>query len=792
MKKAFQTTIKNKFRSFSPKTKTFIKLCAVMAILACGPSPMDYAEYFSLFYPENANTPAATKPYYFSTNFLNEEPYFYEETPSPKAETVEETENINAWEAYLKSKVSRDVIKSSLYGESKLSLLASKVSAFDKAASLYLVFAQEAESATPHKVNYWEESPAVDSLKIVDLIDKAQEGFQNATNDFLKERYLFQKIKLSGEIGRYDNLIDDFAANSRAIKRKSFISDWSKSRVAGATMALGDTANAVLMFAQIFNDCPSRRFAADLSVRRISPKFFAEALELATKSDEKANVLALQGIQPLQDGLDILEKMYDLNPKHPLLELVFAREINKNEMAFFADKNSTVYGNFDNYYDDNYKIDQAKVDAQHKKGETYLEKLLSFSEKLNSDGKVENPQFWNLSTAYFLYLKNDTKAALELLNGIKVDGNVKLKKQVEFLTFEMMDKTPSDETEQKMLNTVATFTDIKEYRDNNLLLKMSETLANYYANKKEEKKSGWFWSCSDNSDGGQGNFVKAFLAHSIAAGSDYGRGYQIGTSHNALIDTCSSDFLHKLIAFTQRKDLNINDKKLVELSNLKADYMNLALARRQVSESKFAEASETFKLVSALTLTNNGFAENFESEAKDINLGKSGAKDSPANFVSKLAVLQSKTNEKNASAEDWYAYGKGLYNLSYYGQAWILTQRGKSTADLEYNDELKSDYYLTENARKAFEKALSLNPDQELAAKICYAGALCERNQYLVKYYSERPDDYAQEEAYTAKMRKNELSKYRTFFTKLWKNYQNTQYQKMVLKECETYANFVK
>jgi len=49
-----------------------------MAIVACGPSPMDYAEYFSLFYPENASTPPATKPYYFSTSFLNEEPYFYE------------------------------------------------------------------------------------------------------------------------------------------------------------------------------------------------------------------------------------------------------------------------------------------------------------------------------------------------------------------------------------------------------------------------------------------------------------------------------------------------------------------------------------------------------------------------------------------------------------------------------------------------------------------------------------------------------------------------------------------
>jgi hypothetical protein len=378
------------------------------------------------------------------------------------------------------------------------------------------------------------------------------------------------------------------------------------------------------------------------------------------------------------------------------------------------------------------------------------------------------------------------------LNGIKVDGNPKLKKQVEFLAFELMDKAPSDQTEQKMLNTVASFADIKEFRDNNLLLKMSETLANYYLNKKEDKKNGWFWSCSDDSDGVQGNFVKAFLAHSIAAGSDYGNGYQIGTTHNALIDTCSIDFLEKLIAFSQNKDLNINDKKLVELSNLEFDYMNLALARRQVLESEFEDASETLKLIPVQTLSANGFDENFASEAKDINLGKSAVKETPLIFVKKLADLKAKTSQKDASAADWYAYGKGLYNLSYYGQAWILTQRGKSTSDLEYQDEIKTDYYLTENARKAFEMALSLKSDKELAAKICYAGALCERNQYLVKYYSEKPNDYNQTDAYFAKMKKNELPKYRTFFTKLWKNYQDTQYQKMVLKECETYANFVK
>ena len=90
MKKTFLVSIQKKYRNFSLKTKTLFKFCTVLAILACGPSPIDYAEYFSLFYPENANTPIDTKPYYYSTMVLNEDPYYYEENP---VESIEQKEN---------------------------------------------------------------------------------------------------------------------------------------------------------------------------------------------------------------------------------------------------------------------------------------------------------------------------------------------------------------------------------------------------------------------------------------------------------------------------------------------------------------------------------------------------------------------------------------------------------------------------------------------------------------------------------------------------------------------------
>ena len=61
------------------------------------------------------------------------------------------------------------------------------------------------------------------------------------------------------------------------------------------------------------------------------------------------------------------------------------------------------------------------------------------------------------------------------------------------------------------------------------------------------------------------------------------------------------------------------------------------------------------------------------------------SKETPVVFVKKLAELKAKTSQKDATQ---LLIGmntvRGFITLSYYGQAWILTQRGKSTADLEY------------------------------------------------------------------------------------------------------------
>jgi hypothetical protein len=66
-------------------------------------------------------------------------------------------------------------------------------------------------------------------------------------------------------------------------------------------------------------------------------KFQEKALSYCQNDAEKAAVYALCAIQPLEDGLPMLKKIVELNPKNNLIELITAREINKNEYYSLSD-----------------------------------------------------------------------------------------------------------------------------------------------------------------------------------------------------------------------------------------------------------------------------------------------------------------------------------------------------------------------------------------------------------------------------------------------------------------------
>lgn len=777
-------------------SKTSVKILAVFVILACGPIPLDLGEFFSLFYPENATSPTETNPYFYTPLVLNEdtEAYYTAAEEGKPKESLEQKLNVEAWQGHLKNKVGAKELQMGLYESGKLLGLVKKVKSIDAEAASYLQFCAEVDGNSPVQRYYWEEPVPVDSSKLVALYNQALSEKLQASSAFLKERYEFQFIKLGAILGLNKEVLDASKKGAISVKDQTFISEWSESRLAGIKMAMGDTAKAVCQFAQVFAKSPTRRYQADLSVRRLSTKWFEESLVFAKSDDEKANVYALWAIQPFQDGLHLGEKIYALNPNHPMLELVFAREINKNEKTFFAERNARIYIFDTKYTDDEGKIDEIKIDKAQKEGEQYIVQLQGFANTVLSEEKNKSLDFWRLSLAYLYYLKGDIEKGSALVAQMKVSENPFINKQAAFLEFEFLDKVYTPETESILMDKAAAFAEVKTFRDNNFRQKISESLYTFYIKPKTQKRSTWGWltSCSTQDEHFENQDVKGFLALQMGATTGGEYGYELSKTQNFYVDTCSSGFLKKVIAFVHSSKLNPAEKKLVNYAHLEPEYLELALVRALVSEGDYAEASAQISKISDAYLELNGFTDYFYSDAKDFNFNKKTKGADPKYFLRNLADINTKVKANKATADELYALGKMQYNLGYFGNGWLLQKREKSELDLRYIEDISGNYYTNREAIASFEMALSMNPEIELAAKICYAGALCERNQYLVKFYEGYPEDYEKEEAYIANMKAQELPKFRSYFTKLWQNYQDTQYQKQVLKECQTYAQITR
>ena len=776
---------------FSQKTIKFLKLAAVFILLACGPMPFDFGEYYSLFMPESSNSPQNTSQYHYS-------PLFYYGTGRDFFDYDEESQNLNiadsvnvqSWISYGGTGITATMVENALLSQKASSELSKQLQKNGKSeAATYVNFAQKIDKSIPHAANPWEDTPERNETAANKLYAEALQKVQSANDVFLKERYAFQAIKLAAELEKPQEVVKNYEALITPIKQKTFISDWAWARKAGATMTLGDTAKAFYEFAQIFEKCPTRRQEADLSVRTKATNFGEKALSFCKNDAEKAAVYALWAIQPEQDGLELLKKLIAINPAHPMAELIMSREINKNEVYFFAEKNSDNYMLNLDVQDENYKPDANKIKAASDKALSYFEKLGMLAAEMTQNKQAKSPAFWFTALSYIDYLKKDYPSAQKNLESAKAAQSNNLNADVE----------------AKLLNQIAALDKTEDFRKNNMMVKLCNDLATAYTGEKQadaQKANGWrSWlgGCSSKKEEEKQNLpngaIKAFLAKCIPS-VENDHPFMNNTSKNELTDNSSIDLLKSVLVFIKKNDLSQTDKQLIQLAHIDADYLNIALGRAYLKTKDYANAAEIFKNIDAKTWSKEPFLENFGKNPFYV-LGATNTPTksySPTTFVQEMAALKKRTEQNPKDAEAWYLLGCGEYNMSYHGNAWILLKREWSGAEFgSYMDAKDADYYATETAKQYFKKALDAQPNAELAAKICYGGALCERNQYLLNYWKDYPQDYDEQKLkdYQAKAESTILPKYRTFFSLLRDKYRNTQYEKMVIEECSTYKSFV-
>lgn len=168
-----------------------------------------------------------------------------------------------------------------------------------------------------------------------------------------------------------------------------------------------------------------------------------------------------------------------------------------------------------------------------------------------------------------------------------------------------------------------------------------------------------------------------------------------------------------------------------------------------------------------------------------------------------MAKLKRDLSKSPNDAAVNFQYAEALINISYHGQAWLLSHSYHSESEpfvyywmedrrkFTQQEMILKEYYGLETALNCLNVALKHCNDKEFCARIAYLGALAEIGAAWWEYRKNEPRDYEEQMKYE-KANSNLLeNKYRNYFNKLKTQYAQTEYTKMIIQECDDFAKYV-
>jgi hypothetical protein len=161
-------------------------------------------------------------------------------------------------------------------------------------------------------------------------------------------------------------------------------------------------------------------------------------------------------------------------------------------------------------------------------------------------------------------------------------------------------------------------------------------------------------------------------------------------------------------------------------------------------------------------------------------------------FAQKMKELQAaQAKGGDAAAKAHYDYATGLYNMSYYGNSWMMVEYGWSSYAPVIDSPAKMNsfekwYYTANNAELHYKKSAELSGNKELKARSLYMAAKCAQ-----KNMPGLPNSYA--DNYRQEMRNwiSGFAKQYDYFPRLKKEYGQTAFYKEAMNTCSYFRDFV-
>jgi hypothetical protein len=787
------------------KIKYRFLIIGAFIALACGPDLPIY-EFYSLFYNDLAATDK-NKDYSYGRNNIYLSYNDYYDDPEQEDDDLVHDAIIQSWVDYTGNKIKRDEVNLGFGGNKDFVLQLDKIG--KKNAAKYMEFYNESKSTLLTEVPYEQAEQKKIEQSASQFYSSAKSLLANETDPFLIERYLYLMSRLDMKTNEKTDFVQQYKKHESKLDQKSPIYPLLKSNYAGSLRKIGNLSESFYLFSQIFHDYPNQANRGFRSIADYKIPYSSDVDKLCKNEAEKANVYALISLQPKIDGLPFIEKIYNAKPDYDNLDLIFNREINKMEKMYFSTKKKRF-----EYWE--------KTNDQTKAGSTQLKKLQEFAEKVIKENK-RDVSFWHLSNSYFHLLNNNAEAARQSLGLASPNKKINAR-QVDALGLYIDLNDPlikDDASIAKLIGKIKPLRQIKRMEDASMLLHCGELLRSKLSiaqSPKIESKSSFFSGCNKSKavdvDYSLENKARLFAIELLTSFQRDSMTFALfGQGRQVVYDTTKLDYLEAFeMGFLNRTPTNAIDQSLYAAMELDKDGFYKALGRKYVLARNFDKAALAFSKLSKEGMASLDYYNS--SNGNDPLLQLQRKIPNASAYCKEIA--ESKKLAESGNEEAILKYATHLYNVSYYGNAWLLSKSYKSSSEpkdqREYptgwtDDYMNERYYTLTDINQLISQ--SKIKDKELQAKLAYLQLYMEPAKLNIAYHKirsaywntypeyneENNSAYEKWEKEGTIMEAKHNSEYAALMTKLFNvyylKYKETAYGNKVIRECATIHEYI-
>ncbi len=639
----------------------------------------------------------------------------------------------------------------------------------------YLSFAKRCEPLVTYMPEWWDQNPKPkDTMKMISLIAEGLPMYKKETSEIIKLRYAYQLVRLAGYSNENSRCIKLYDQCVSPLKVSSTIRYWAL-LVKAVAQLKANKAEAIYDLSLVYDNSKEKKVAAFQYFTSNADADVMEAALRLCKADHEMAVIMVMKATGVYAAYPIgLTDVYRFDPNLPDLENLIVREINKQEQTVLMNQlfHSSKYPYLNGSGIGGYEYDETNKKAK----ENRLGDIASILDKFIGDGKMKNKAFLHLAKAYVAMLQGNLDLCKTTLTEAApfCQGKPKMEDQLHFLN--VLYRINS---EKKLKSSV----EDAIYPELVWLSGKDHPVVNYeyYANVMRVLAMKYI---------AQDDFAKAVACISKSAKVDMSESIaSFGETYEMLNRSGTHDHLKAVLELLEKKKKSDYEKFITDSFKFDNDRVLDFQGTLYLKERNFDKAADAFAQISAEYWKGEKFKTYLAANPFSTLILDTHAKTymdtvvyNKYTFSKKMVELQ-----KKKDAQSMYTYATGLYNMSYFGNSWLMDVDAWSSGDYySYSDTamkkygaypvntaFSDEYFGCAKVKNAYLAAMNASKDPEFKAQCCYMAAKCQQKELGLFDTSDTT------------LRKCSL------FETIRTQYNTTHYYDTIKRECSLFSEFV-